>query len=740
MWKNLLLASLLGCAGLVGAACEGPPGPDGPDGIPISGEAGPPGPPGEAGAPAPSNDASLPRSHADSGPGLKLAVSAVTFDATGVATVSFSVTDGAAAPLDLTGKYTDGAVVPKFVLSFLREDANGNALDYAAYTTQDLKSVDGTMHAAMPEADVGGIIAEVGAGNGTYTYAFATKLPATFDKTKTHTIGIWAYRDFGGKRYVVNTLFDFVPSGIAVKTTRDIVNTQACNQCHNPLQEHDDGRRDVRLCILCHSTPTVDVSNGESLAMPTMIHRIHRGKNLPSVIGGATYQLTTEDRAFEDHSDTWFPGGDAQNCAMCHKGSQGDVWKKAPTRATCGACHDRTSFSPPPAPAGFHLHPGDPQPDDTKCTTCHTQSGTPGVSLVDAHMTASTQPSAPVLDLAIASVATTAPGQTPVLHFTVTKDGQPLDILTTKLNSLVVTIAGPTTDYANAQPTQYTIQGTTPTPGGTLALDGAVGSYAYTFPAPIAPTATGTWAVGMEGYTQAMVGLATFRYASHNPVSYVAVTDPTPVPRRQVVDRDKCNSCHYDLNAHGGGRKSPEYCVLCHTPNKVDDQRVARFEVPTTVAESVSFKVLVHKIHRGNDLEQGYVVGSFPAPTTTNPGGTPVDFGKVAFPGNLRACWACHSGTTYQLPLPAGLLPTKTKQVLACNDLPLNPASYCNSRTVQSESFLQPVSAACTACHDKPANVAHAQIMTAPDGTESCETCHGSGAQWDVQVVHALDP
>ena len=93
----------------------------------------------------------------------------------------------------------------------------------------------------------------------------------------------------------------------------------------------------------------------------------------------------------------------------------------------------------------------------------------------------------------------------------------------------------------------------------------------------------------------------------------------TAAPRRTVVDRTKCNRCHYDLSEHGGSRRSPEYCVLCHTPNKVNDQRVARFEVPTTVAQSVNFKVLVHKIHRGDPLAQGYVLGGFPAPTVGNP-------------------------------------------------------------------------------------------------------------------------
>jgi OmcA/MtrC family decaheme c-type cytochrome len=243
----------------------------------------------------------------------------------------------------------------------------------------------------------------------------------------------------------------------------------------------------------------------------------------------------------------------------------------------------------------------------------------------------------------------------------------------------------------------------------------------------------------MEGYLQPDPTKST-RYAAMNPVTYVAVTDPTPVPRRTVVDRAKCNSCHADLAAHGGIRKSPEYCVMCHGPNKVGDQRVSRFEVASTVAPSVNFKVLVHKIHRGDQLTQGYVVGGYPPPSAASPAGTPVDFGTVGYPGDLRACWACHASTSYALPLPDGLLPTKTQQVLSCADPTLDPGTYCTTRVVASESFLAPASAACTACHDEPSSVAHARVMTASDGTESCATCHGFGAQWDVQAVHVLPP
>ncbi len=746
---------------LTASACEGPPGPPGPPGVSAAGpdaasDSGAAVDSG-AGADASADVAAPARSHVTTGPGLMLAIAQAGVDASGLVTVSFTVTDGAGVPLDYAGTYTDGAVDAKWVISALaRAGADGGLPPvYAAYTTQMHRSADGTKTAALPDSDTGGTLSEVGVGQGTYTYAFATKLPAGFDPTRTHTIGVWATRVFGGLTYVVNTLYDFVPGGGAATARRDIVTTQACNQCHNPLGYHegDTARRGVGLCVLCHSEPMVDVSNGNALDLPVMIHKIHRGRFLPSVLDGGAYALTEDvpnedageggagaatSATLVDHAGAWYPAGELQNCAVCHQGTQGSVWTSAPSRAACGACHDRTSFVYPP-PAGWTLHSGGQQKDDSACVNsgCHGSADRYGVA--NAHATPATDPNAPALVLTINGVTSTSPGDTPVLHFSATKNGAPLDILATPLPWLAATIAGPTTDYAQAEPLLTAIESGAALTG--LALDGAVGSYAFTFPTPIATGATGSYAVGMEGYL-APSGTNTLYatpVAALNPVAYFAVTDAAPVPRRSVVDRGKCNSCHYDLAAHGGTRKSPEYCVMCHTPGAVDGNG-PRFEVPATTVQSVSFKTLVHKVHRGSQLAQGYVIGGEPAPTPANPAGTPVDFGKVQFPGDLRACWACHSSTSYLPPLPAGLLPTVSQEVLACTDATLDPTAYCSNRVAQSPSLLAPLSAACTACHDSSSSVAHAEANTAPDGAESCEVCHGAGQEWDVQAVHVLPP
>ena len=146
---------------------------------------------------------------------------------------------------------------------------------------------------------------------------------------------------------------------------------------------------------------------------------------------------------------------------------------------------------------------------------------------------------------------------------------------------------------------------------------------------------------------------------------------------------------------------------------------------------------MIHRIHMGTKLaDKPYVLGGFPVPSVANPGGTPIDFSATRFPGDPKACWACHEGTTYMLPLPAGLLPSRT-QVLSCADPePMDPTKYCATRKVDSEETLGPISTACVGCHNSPSAIGHAQSMTGSAHRESCTTCHGTGRTWDLQRYH----
>jgi len=48
-----------------------------------------------------------------------------------------------------------------------------------------------------------------------------------------------------------------------------------------------------------------------------------------------------------------------------------------------------------------------------------------------------------------------------------------------------------------------------------------------------------------------------------------------------------------------------------------------------------------------------------------------------------------------------------------------------------------PATAACTSCHTAKSASAHASLNTSPTLGESCDVCHGQGADFAVDKVHA---
>ncbi len=69
-------------------------------------------------------------------------------------------------------------------------------------------------------------------------------------------------------------VLDFVPSGGAV-STRDIVLTATCNQCHDELTAHGT-RIDTKLCVTCHNPGSwVAGSPHTPVDFKVMIHKIH---------------------------------------------------------------------------------------------------------------------------------------------------------------------------------------------------------------------------------------------------------------------------------------------------------------------------------------------------------------------------------------------------------------------------------------------------------------------------------
>lgn len=663
-------------------------------------------------------------------PGLHFTIQSVAL--TGKAfSVTFQITDPAGTPLDRQGLYTEGAVTSEFILAWLNDTGSGIPGEYTSYTTHIETDLSTAKTATQAVMDSGGVYRDVDAGNGIYAYDFGTPIQMK-NSAATHTVGAWAQRTVNGVNYPANASYDFVPDGSPVTHTRDVVTTSACNICHDPLSAHAGTIREVKLCLLCHSAQTSDPFTGHSLDFRVLLHTLHTGKDLAS-LGAGPFQLEDNQQTVYDFSTVVFPQ-DIGNCAACHAGNQGNLWQsEPPTRLICGSCHDGTWFGAGAGPTWTTPHAGGPQADDSNCAVCHPPTtGLEPVTLT--HRSPARSASTPKLGLRITSVTSTAPGQTPQVAFDVTVNGAPYDILANLLPRLAVTVAGPTTDYASYW--QYVIQGAGAQ--GALALNGDAGSYLYTFGAPMPVSATGSYAFALEGYLQP-AGAGTAVYAAVNPVVFAAVTDDVPVPRRKIVDSAQCNLCHSALTEHSASMEV-QYCPMCHNPNKANDQRVARFEVPATTAQSVSFGPLIHQIHRGVALtQQPYVIGGFPAPTPANPAGTPLDYGQDLYPGDLRDCQACHAGTTYVLPL-SGFVQPALSEVLACTDSSPVPTAYCVNRVVAQQNFTPPVTSACTGCHDDPAVAAHASTMTSSGGVEACAACHGPGSAYDVARVHQVGP
>lgn len=738
-----------------GFGCEGPVGPTGPGGaagqIGAAGSDGRNGTDGAKGADGKSGADGKNGTDGPAGPGGRNVyltapgLHVELLDATladGVAGVTFKLTDGSGAALDRTGRYTEGAVSLHWVLAWLRTDAQGAPGEYSAYTTRTETSLDGATTATQATYDTGadgkgGVYADVDALNGVYRYTFAAPVHPT-NPGNTHTVGVFGSRPTAAGLQVANALYHFVPAGGAVTARRDIVATATCNGCHNTLALHGGERREVGLCILCHTDQSTDADTGNTVDFRVMIHKIHRGKNLPSVKAGERYHLVGYQKKDSDFSTVAFPQ-DVGRCAVCHKDTaQADVWKGSPTRALCSTCHDRTSFVTPAAP-GMTMHPGGPQRDDAVCAVCHPATGSLA-GIADVHAAPMFDATQPKLALAVVSVASAAPGQSPVLTFSAAVNGVARDLLAKPLPSLSVTVAGPTTDYAESW--QSTIQGSGA--AGTLAATGTPGLFTYAFPAGrgMPATAAGTYAFGLEGYVLATDGKT--RLAARNPVAFAAVTDQAAVPRRQVVETAKCEACHGVVPGHGNTRVEVQYCVMCHNANRTNVDRSPHLEgSQTQVAHSLHFDVMIHRIHRGESLaEQPYVLGGYPLPSAANPAGTPLDFGEVRFPGDLRDCETCHAKGTASLPLVDGALPSK-EESYRCSENPAADAdSYCtpSSFTLVSSTSIPPEAAACTACHDGPAARAHAELMTTSLGQESCATCHGKGSAFAVDVVHRRQP
>jgi OmcA/MtrC family decaheme c-type cytochrome len=150
-----------------------------------------------------------------------------------------------------------------------------------------------------------------------------------------------------------------------------------------------------------------------------------------------------------------------------------------------------------------------------------------------------------------------------------------------------------------------------------------------------------------------------------------------------------CNACHDPLGLHGGSRREVKLCVLCHNRTQSLD--------PDT-GNSVEMRLMIHKIHNGPNLANGYtIIGNQQAVH---------DYSHVTYPQDVRNCTTCHKSSAAEGHI----------------------------------WFSNPSRQACGACHDSVDWVTGDNHVAGPQPDDSaCASCHPpqGESEFDVSVKGA---
>jgi OmcA/MtrC family decaheme c-type cytochrome len=234
-----------------------------------------------------------------------------------------------------------------------------------------------------------------------------------------------------------------------------------------------DGAGSVPITLTLLPAPTGGASrltDPNPLDLGRLVHRIHRGKNLPtltlassvaaapglpptgawplpflpgrnpplvgarfSVVGDAGAALVPG--AVASRSDNGQPARtvlegilfprDLRDCDACHQGApQASAVIEAISRRTCQGCHPDVWFGAAPITDLVHFaHPGGPQADDTQCAGCHVAATATQPTVYAPIAVIHTAPIRSArynpLTVAITSVTGLLPGSSPTVTFTV---------------------------------------------------------------------------------------------------------------------------------------------------------------------------------------------------------------------------------------------------------------------------------------------------------------------------------
>ncbi len=747
------------------AACSGSTGSAGP-----TGPAGPSGPAGSTGSSGGTSALDITTATSINGTVTSVAIS-------GPPIVKFQLADQNGAPLKGLPAADLGWVISQLVPGQNGMSSQWNSYTYLTATPAGCPSgVAACDSSPQTQANVENAATGtlVDNGDGTYQYTFKkdiTKDPKIiYSATLTHRVAF----EIRGLAQANNAAYTFQPSTGATTgiLSREIVDTATCDTCHTTLSAHGGARVEVQYCVMCHNPGTTDPYSGNTLDFKVMVHKIHTGNGLPSIqtVSGANttptlglgYWIVGFMQSLNNFNTVVFPQ-DTRNCTTCHNQTHPTLteaanYKTVPTMEACGACHDNVNFA-----TGAN-HSSGIVANDTQCTTCHGPSSNLDngqLQVVAAHVIPERAIQS-TLAYKIIKATNTAPGQHPVIQFSVTNPSagnKPYDLLTddpfthcsdpSATPNLSITVAWSTTDYTNvgsgvtsevAEPIDLPVvcAATPPTPVGD-------GSFTVSSPTAIPASVKGSAGVLFQGHAvhDFNDGRGTQEIPVPNVVAYAPVTDSVVMPRRDVAAVAHCDVCHDQLNGHGGNRlDSVQACSFCHNPNATDV--LARIGSGVTPAnpdptdklaeQTIDLKVMIHAIHAS-----AFRAGDSGGPFVVYHRGSAVDFSaETPFPGALNNCLACHNTDTYYPPYPSSTVLATTISTYVGGVGGSGPAG---------QIAITPAAAACSACHTAPTEALH---MTQNGGSfnavkdanshvvnnETCVICHGPGAIADVKVVH----
>ncbi len=304
---DMKVATLATLIGLALTGCSGDDGANGKDGAP-----GTPGTPGTPGIPV-ATDAKA----------LTVAVDSIAVGAT--SDVTFMVTNEKDLPVVGLEKFG-------FILSGLEEGSAGDANEWKLLSSE-----------ACPASKYSKCGALVDNQDGTYTYSFekdvTTESAFTITDEKTLRLVLRTGGEAVGATEIsyANTHVDFSGQGNEAKYTKNVVNNQNCESCHDDFAIHGGKYTEVETCVACHTDNKVsDISK----VFPMLAHEKHIGV-IPAPVGG---------------------------CDNCHSENEQATdfanWKQVPTAETCVTCHTSVDFK-----QGINHWP---YADNSQCASCHT--------------------------------------------------------------------------------------------------------------------------------------------------------------------------------------------------------------------------------------------------------------------------------------------------------------------------------------------------------------------------------